>query len=81
MAATISRFASLLGGFVKGYVREPKFAQMLETTLPTGAHQPPDGAPWFTTAYFHHPDELPGEVAQAGWSWTASPSSKVRCGS
>ena len=61
MAATISRFASLLDGFVKGYVREPQFAQMLETTLATGEHQPPEGTPWFTTAYFHHPDELPGE--------------------
>jgi SAM-dependent methyltransferase len=66
MAATISRFASLLDGFVKGYVREPRFARMLETTLATGEHQPPEGTPWFTTAYFHHPDELPGEVADAG---------------
>ncbi|WP_203912319.1 class I SAM-dependent methyltransferase [Rhizocola hellebori] len=66
MAATISRFASLLDGFVKGYVSDARFAGMLETTLPTGAHQPPEGTPWFTTAYFHHPDELPGEVAEAG---------------
>lgn len=68
MAATISRYASLLDGFVKGFVREPDFATMLETTLPTGVHRNlgVDRPGWFTTAYFHHPDELPGEVLDAG---------------
>ena len=32
-----------------------------------GQHRNPTGRPeWFTTAYFHLPEELPGEVAEAG---------------
>ncbi|WP_212844718.1 bifunctional 2-polyprenyl-6-hydroxyphenol methylase/3-demethylubiquinol 3-O-methyltransferase UbiG [Catellatospora sp. IY07-71] len=67
IAATISRYASLLDGYARGYVRHPTFAGMLETTLSTGVHRNIDeDQRWFTTAYFHHPDELPGEVAEAG---------------
>ncbi|WP_155375688.1 class I SAM-dependent methyltransferase [Catellatospora vulcania] len=67
VAATISRYASLLDGYVKGYVASPVFAQILDTTLATGVHRNIDhDARWFTTAYFHHPDELPDEVAAAG---------------
>jgi SAM-dependent methyltransferase len=67
LAATISRYASLLDGYVKGYVRRPVFAEMLATTLASGVHRNlGTDERWFTTAYFHHPDELPGEVAEAG---------------
>ncbi len=67
IAATISRYASLLDGYVRGYVREPVFAGMLANTLATGVHRNL-GADrhWFTTAYFHHPDELPDEAGEAG---------------
>ncbi|NJC70456.1 class I SAM-dependent methyltransferase [Planosporangium thailandense] len=64
VAATITRFASLLDGFVKGYLAEPEFGPVVDRVLATGEHRPPEGR-WFTTAYFHHPDELPGEVAEA----------------
>ncbi|GAA1407710.1 class I SAM-dependent methyltransferase [Catellatospora coxensis] len=67
LAATISRYASLLDGFAKGHVDDPVFAGMVDGALTTGVHRNPDEVPnWFTTAYFHRPDELPAEVAEAG---------------
>jgi SAM-dependent methyltransferase len=66
VAATISRFASLLDGYAKGYDSEPEFVPVVWRDLATGEHRTPDEQRYFTTAYFHHPDELPGEVAAAG---------------
>ncbi|WP_144127424.1 class I SAM-dependent methyltransferase [Catellatospora sichuanensis] len=67
LAATISRYASLLDGFAKGFVDDPVFARMVDGALATGVHRNPGEVPnWFTTAYFHRPDELPAEVAEAG---------------
>ncbi len=67
LAATISRYATLVDGYAKGFVDDPAFARMVDGALATGVHRNPDEVPnWFTTAYFHQPDELPGEVAEAG---------------
>ncbi|MEV4410462.1 class I SAM-dependent methyltransferase [Catellatospora sp. NPDC049609] len=67
LAATINRYTSLLDGYAKGFVRDPGFAAILTTTLATGVHRNLSGdGRWFTTAYFHRPDELPGEVEEAG---------------
>lgn len=65
--AAISRFASLIDGFLWGFVVEPEFRRNLEQVLRDGQHRNPTGRPdWFTTAYFHHPDELRDEVLTAG---------------
>jgi len=67
IAATINRFASLFDGFVKGFYRDPGFRSRAEQGLADGRHENPAGVPrWFTTAYFHRPDEIPAEVAEAG---------------
>jgi SAM-dependent methyltransferase len=67
VAATISRFASLFDGFVKGYHRDPRFRSMVAHTLACGVHRnDADEAGWFTSAYFHHPDEIPAEVSDGG---------------
>ena len=67
IAATINRFASLFDGFVKGFYRDPGFRSRAEQDLADGRHENPAGVPrWFTTAYFHRPDEIPAEVAEAG---------------
>ncbi len=67
VAATISRFASLFDGFVKAYFRDPRFRPLVERALADGAHQNVDSdRNWFTTAYFHHPDEIVAEVTDAG---------------
>ena len=65
VGATISRFASLLDGFVKGYFAEPPFRPLVERALSDGLHLNVSARTWFTTAYFHHPDELAGEVLDA----------------
>jgi SAM-dependent methyltransferase len=66
-AAAISRFASLLDGLGRGFLVEPRFHAIVEQDLRDGQHRNPDRVPhWFTTAYFHHPSELPDEAAAAG---------------
>ncbi|GIH17669.1 class I SAM-dependent methyltransferase [Rugosimonospora africana] len=67
VAATISRFASFFDGFVRGFVREARFRPIIDRVLESGEHHNTDGDErWFTTAYFHRPEELPDEVADAG---------------
>jgi SAM-dependent methyltransferase len=66
-AAAISRFASTCDGLLRGYLDEPVFEAIVEGDLRDGQHRNPTGRPeWFTTAYFHLPDELTREVAEAG---------------
>jgi SAM-dependent methyltransferase len=65
--AAISRFASLFDGLAKGYLFEPGFSDIVDRDLREGQHRNPTDRPeWFTTAYFHHPEELRGEAEQAG---------------
>jgi hypothetical protein len=67
-AAAISRFASTIDGLLKGYLTEPAFEHIVEASLRDGRHANPDRHPgWFTTAYFHLPDELREEVVAAGF--------------
>lgn len=66
-AVGISRYASLLDGAVRGFLDDPRFVEIVERDLREGQHRNPrnvDG--WFTTAYFHLPADLRGEVEQAG---------------
>ncbi|MER3437157.1 MAG: class I SAM-dependent methyltransferase [Chloroflexota bacterium] len=66
-AVGISRFASVLDGLAAGYLRDPLFAQIVEHDLATGQHRNPRDQPaYFTTAYFHHPNELQQEIREAG---------------
>jgi len=70
-AAAITRFASAIDGLVKGFVRDPEFERILESDLRDGRHENPARKPgWFTTAYFHLPDELAAEVRAAGFELT-----------
>lgn len=67
LAAAISRFASLYDGLKRGFVTDPAFLDTLHGTIRHGRHANPTGQPhWFTTAYFHRPEELRGEVEEAG---------------
>jgi SAM-dependent methyltransferase len=66
-AAGISRFASLLDGLSRGFLFDPAFRPIVQQDLQDGQHRNPERRPhWFTTAYFHHPDELRAEAADAG---------------
>jgi len=67
VAAGISRFASLLDGLVQGRLGDPAFVEIVESDLATGQHRnPTDRAGWFTTAYFHRPEELAEEARDGG---------------
>jgi SAM-dependent methyltransferase len=66
-AAGISRLASLLDGLVSGWAADARFRAMAEEDLRSGVHRNADGRPeWFTTAYFHRPEELRAELLAAG---------------
>lgn len=65
--AAISRFASILDGMVTGYLSDPRFSAIVEEDLREGTHRNPTGnVEYFTTAYFHRPDELPAELSEVG---------------
>lgn len=64
-AGAISRFASLLDGLYAGYLDDPRFSAIVERDLADGQHRSPGGAEYFTTAYFHRPEELRAELESA----------------
>ena len=66
--AAISRFASLLDGLRRGFLSDPKFREIVNRDLSDGNHLNPDETPhYFTTAYFHRPEELQEEVSEVGF--------------
>jgi SAM-dependent methyltransferase len=69
LAAAISRFASALDGLCRGLLKDPQFAEIVRRDLADGQHRNPTGRPeYFMDTFFHHPDELRGEVAEAGFA-------------
>jgi ubiquinone/menaquinone biosynthesis C-methylase UbiE len=67
-AAAISRFASTYDGLLRGFLEDPRFEEIVEHDVREGQHRNPTGRPeWFTTAYFHHPEELRHEVIEVGF--------------
>jgi ubiquinone/menaquinone biosynthesis C-methylase UbiE len=67
-AVGITRFTSLFDGLSAGYLEDPEFARIVEQDLRDGQHRNPSNHPgYFTTAFFHHPDELRVEVQEAGF--------------
>jgi SAM-dependent methyltransferase len=74
LAVGISRFASLLDGLHRNMLGNPEFAgfeEIVAQDLRDGQHRNPDPDNrfgWFTTAFFHHPDELGAELTEAGFA-------------
>lgn len=67
--AAISRFASLFDGLARGFLFDADFRRIVEQDLTTGQHCNPENRPhWFTTAYFHHPQELRDELEAVGFA-------------
>jgi SAM-dependent methyltransferase len=67
IAAVISRYASALEGYLRGYLDRPGFAAAMAGGLRTGHHAPPARDPdLFTTTHFHTRDELAAEVTESG---------------
>lgn len=66
-AAAISRFASLLDGMVRGFISDPAFRAIMSEDLCSGQHRNPENRPhYFTTSFFHTPNELRREFEEAG---------------
>ncbi|MEQ1823795.1 MAG: methyltransferase domain-containing protein [Fimbriimonadaceae bacterium] len=68
-AAVISRFASLIDGFLHGLIADPLFEEIVRQDLIDGQHRNPTDHPdYFTTAKFHKASELAEEMAEAGYA-------------
>jgi ubiquinone/menaquinone biosynthesis C-methylase UbiE len=67
-AASISRFASLIDGLSRGFFQDATFRTIIDADLTHGLHRnPTNKSEYFTTAYFHRPEELAAEVSDAGF--------------
>ena len=63
IAKAINRFGSLLDGLIKSYIDDPNFVPILRRDLEEGQHRSQsDALSYFTTAFFHRPEELEAEV-------------------
>jgi len=68
IAKAINRFASLLSALSRGHIDDPEFAPILRRDLEDGQHRGlSDDLGYFTTAFFHRPEELEAEVVEAGF--------------
>ncbi len=68
-AVAISRFASLIDGVGTGVFSDPHFREIVAGDLASGEHLNPLNHPhYFTTAYFHRPEELREEVLESGFN-------------
>ena len=66
-AAAISRWTSALDGLARDLFQDPQFAAIVEQDVRDGQHRNPTGRlDYFTTAYFHRPEDLRAEVLAAG---------------
>ena len=67
-AAAISRFASLLDGLQGPVFADAEFERIVRADLHDGQHRNDTGRiEYFTTAFFHRPDELAEELREAGF--------------
>ncbi len=67
LIATISRYASLLDGFGRDLINDDHFYSLMIEDLKSGRHNNnTESLDYFTTAYFHTPDEIKREVSASG---------------
>jgi SAM-dependent methyltransferase len=68
IAAAISRYASLVDGLKYHFLDDPEFQKIVERDLREGQHRNPRNREgYFTTSFFHHPNELAEEIAVSGF--------------
>jgi GrpB-like predicted nucleotidyltransferase (UPF0157 family)/ubiquinone/menaquinone biosynthesis C-methylase UbiE len=66
--AAISRYASTLDGLARDLTLDPAFVAIRDRDLLDGQHRNDgDNTTYFTTSYFHRPDDLRDELAEAGF--------------
>ncbi len=68
LAAAVSRWGSALDGLARDLFHDPNFAAIMEQDARDGQHRNLSGRPdYFTTAYFHRPEDLRAELIDAGF--------------
>jgi SAM-dependent methyltransferase len=68
-AGAVNWSASLLSGIAEGPLDDERFVEIVRQDLATGQHRNPDAVPqWFTTTFFHRPDELRSELEATGFA-------------
>jgi len=66
--AAISRFASALDGLARDLFADPAFTRIVQNDLESGVHENSTAnLDYFTTAYFHRPDEIRDELVAAAF--------------
>jgi len=69
VAVGISRYASALDGLARKLALDPQFVRIRNQDLIDGQHRNPTNTlDYFTTAYFHRPEDLRAELEEAGFS-------------
>ena len=67
VVAAISRYASTVDGLARKLSLDPRFVKIRDRDLADGQHRNDTGnLDYFTTAYFHRPDDLRFELERAG---------------
>ncbi len=67
VAQGINRFASLMDGLRLGFMDDPAFVPILRRDLEEGQHRgDPATNTYFTTGFFHRPEELETEIVEGG---------------
>lgn len=67
VCAYISRFASLMDGYFRGFVEDSYFVRLAKGDLQTGVHDPGENVKYFTKAYLHSVKEIGPELSAAGF--------------
>jgi ubiquinone/menaquinone biosynthesis C-methylase UbiE len=68
VAAAISRYASALDGLARKLTADARFVKIRDRDLTDGQHRnDTEDLNYFTTAYFHRPDDLLQELESAGF--------------
>ncbi len=68
VVSAISRYASALDGMARKLSFDPRFARIRDHDLADGQHRNDTGdLSYFTTAYFHRPEDLRSELEVAGF--------------
>ncbi len=69
VAQGINRLASLMDALRLGFIDDPAFVPILRRDLEEGQHRgQPNNNNYFTTAFFHRPEELGAEIVEAGFN-------------
>jgi ubiquinone/menaquinone biosynthesis C-methylase UbiE len=68
IAAGISRYASAMDGLARKLTLDPRFVAIRNRDLVDGQHRnETENVDYFTTAYFHRPEDLRSELETAGF--------------